>query len=739
MRRLLIPALLGLFLASGCGWKRDLAQGNAAAERGDWVAAVEHYQAAFDSNPDDKALQVRLIDAQQQAVGALLEQARAARDGDELDRALDLLDQAEAVLPRQLEVALLREEIIGQLAEAVRQALQADDDPVGLAYAGWVPFAERFPVHPETARLRDAIQAALAAQTQALVEAGDHAEAHDRLQAFEGRLPVERELELVRGAWAESLVTQASAAARRRQPATAWAAMALAAGLSGSTEHALQRDAYRDAFTKAHGVVLGPRLVASDRASLGRLESRISALFQHSPVRWAPGAPGATVGGRITIGEPRWDQSAKQTVAIHEYPGPEREHENPAWIDAKAELARAEAAVGEAVKTEERTVASRAAEQRSLETMRKGLAAVELSLEGVRQAFAQAQAEADRARAALDASVGASESVTQLQDQRAALQTEVDQAQIALDATVGALDAAGQDGGDVAAANQAVSEARRVVEDRRATLEAAPKPTNLMRELARHVGTRAGQLAEKERLLEAARAELEARQAPVQDQLDAVARLEARITELDAQLEGSREAQAQAQRDVEAAQARLAELPETIFGPTIERVEVPVQAHMRSCTGELSLDLRPSGANKVKLTSKLTARAETRDEERPAVEEHGLEADLLEFPESDAELQARVEAELAKQLRTQLEAQVQVLAETHLAAGVAATDPEAELRELLLAWQLTPTAPVGDPYTQPGSVADSSAPGAAEALGAALMERWGISELCWLVSASPKE
>ncbi len=739
MRRLLIPALLGLFLASGCGWKRDLAQGNAAAERGEWVQAVEHYRAAAAQNPDDKALDARLAQAMDKAVASLVEQAGAARTGGQPDAALDLLDQAEGIQPRQLEVALLREEIVGELAQSVHLALDADDDPVGQAYTAWVPFAERFPVHPETARLRDAIKAALASEAQALVVAQDHATAHARLSAFEDRLPVEQELAQVRSAWAESLADQANAAARRRQPATAWVSMALAAGLSASSEHSQQRDAYRQAFDRAHAVVLGPRMVASDRAALARLDSRITALFQHSAVRWAPGAPRATVGGSIRLGEPRWDQSAKQTVAVHEYPGPERDHENPAWQQAKADLDQAQAALGEAVKSEERILASRAAEQRSLEGMRQGLAAVELSLEGVRQDFARAEGEATGAQAALAESLGASESVTQLQDQRAALQVEVDGAQAQLDAAVADLEAAGQGAGDVAQANEAVSQARRAVEDRRAALDAAPKPTNLMRELARHVPTRAGQLAEKEQLLERARAELEERQAPVQDQLDAVARLAARIVELDAGLEGSREAQSEAQRGVEEAQARLAQVPETIFGPTIERVEIPVQSHLRSCTGELSLELHSGSGRNVELTRKLTARAETRDEERPAVEEHGLEANPLAFPESDAELQARVEAELAKQLRTQLEDQVRLLSGAHLQAAGAATDPEVQLRELLLAWLLAPSSQVADPYAQPGVVAEQAAPGPAEALASALDERWGLSQLGWLAPAKPGE
>ncbi len=724
MRRLLLPALLGLLLAAGCGWKRELARGNAAAEDGDWVLAVEHYQAAVELNPEDRALQTRLAEAQENAVTTLVEQAQAARSSGELEAALDVLDQAEALVPRQLEVAMLREEIVGELAEGVRAVLGEPEDPIGQAYALWTPFAERFPVHPETARLRDEIVAALGASVQALVDAGDHAAAHTELVTFQDRLPMDEELTAVRTAWAGSLAAEAKGAARRRQHATAWIAMAMASNLSGDPEHDTQRHAYEQAFAKAHGIVLGPRMIASDRAALGRLESRLAALFEHSRVRWAPGAPRATVGGSVRIGEARWEQSSKQTVAIHEYPGPEREHDNPAYIGAKADIERAEAAVLEARGEEKRILASRAAEERSLETMREGLAAVEQSLEGVRRQVAQAEAEATKAQAALDESVGANQSVTQLNDQREALQEEVDAAQAVLDAAVAALESAGAEGGDVAAANAAVTEARRAAEDARAALEAAPKPTNLMRELARHVGTRAGQLAEKEKALEAARTALTERQSPVQDQLDAVTRLEARITELGGELEAALGVQAEAQRTVETAQARLAELPPTIFGPTIERLEIPVQSHLRSCTMEIGLDLRPRGGVRVEKT--LEGRAETRDEERSEVAEHGLEADPLEFPESDAELQARVEAALAKQLRAQLEAQLEQRGREHLEAGLEAQDPEVKLRELLLAGMLLP-AVEADPYAQPDVAAEAAA-SAHGALQALLEERWGFTE-----------
>ncbi len=725
MRRWIAPALFALII--GCGWKRDLAQGNAAAERGDWVEAVEHYRAASEANPDDKALDAKLADAIEQAIAGLVEQARAAHAGGQHDEALDLLDQAEGLAPRQLEVAMLREEVVGELAGQVRGALEDPDDPVGQAYERWVPFAERFPVHPETARLRDEISAALGASVAARVEAEEYGAAYRQLQSYQDRLPMDEELATVRSTWAASLASEASTAARRRQPATAWVAMALAASLSGSSEHQEQAASYQAAFAKAHGVVLGPRISSSDRAALGRIESRLAALFEHSAVRWAPGAPRATVGGSIRIADPTWEQSSKQTVAIHEYPGPEREHDNPAYLEAKADVESAEAAVSAAAKDEERALASRAAEQRSLQTMQEGLASVERSLEGVRAAFAAAEAEATKAQAALDEAVGANQSVTQLQEQRAGLETELTAAQDALETALADLEAAGASGEDVGAANAAVAEARRGVEDARATLEAAPKPTNLMRELARHVGTRAGQLAEKERALEEARAELEARQAPVQDQLDAVARIEARLVELDGALEAALEAQAEAQRQVEDAQAKLPEIPETIFGPTIERIEIPVQSHLRSCTMEIGIDLRPRGA--VRVQESLRGRAETRDEERPAVEEHGLEADPLAFPESDAELQARVEVELAKQLRAQLEAQLSSLGRAHLEQGLAASDPEATLRELLLAAALLP-ADGDDPYAQPSDAAADEAD-AQQALWSALQERWGVVEKGW--------
>jgi hypothetical protein len=720
----LAPAVLGVVLLVGCGWKRDLAAGQDAATRGDWLAAVEHYEAAASAKPDDAALKARLVEARELAVDQLVEQAQAAISGGAPYDAVELLDQAEAVLPRQLPVGLAREEAVSAIAAQVRASLAGGEDPVAQAYEAWAVFAEHFPVHPEPARLQDEIEAALGAEAQALVDAGDFAAARGRLSGFAGRLPLEEQLAAVDHAWAAALATQAQAAARRRQRASAWVAMALAAKLGGDAEHLRLRDQYRDSFLKTHGPVVGPQLVAADRAGLDRLDAKLQAAFSRAGLRWAPGAPKATLGGRITMAEPRFEQSAKATVAVYEVPGPEREHENPAWLRAQAELEGAQASLEGAAADEQRVLASRAAQQRSLDGMTEGLAAVEASLEGLRAAVAQAETAANSAQAALDESVGASESVSQLQEQRAGLEQRVAGAQAALDGALAALEADGQ-GGDTAGANQAVGQARRALEDARAALEAAPRPTNLSRELARHVGTRAGQLAEAERALEAARATLADAEAPVRDQLEAVASIEARLVELGAELEAAREAQAQAQQALEQAQASLEGIPPTIFGPTIERLEIPVQAHMRSCVGEISVELRAGASRGVTVTRSLKARAETRDEQRPAVPEQDLEEDPLDFPEGDLELQARVEAVLFRQLGELLQEQVAQLARASSAQVAELDDPEARLRVLLEAWLLDPG------QDQAGIEIDGQRIPARE-LERELEERWGLGDLSCL-------
>ncbi len=688
MRSVVLAALLAL-ACGGCGWKRELAQGEAAAEQGAWLEAVAHYQAALEQKPDDPELKARVAEARERAIAASLEQARAALAGDQPYEALDRLERVVGLAPRHTELALLREEIVGELAAGVRQPLGEPFDLEG-AWERFVPYAERFPVHPETARLREEIQGAFTASVEAFIEAEAYGEAYALVQAFEERLPVERLRGSLMAAWSASLAEEAARASRERRHATALVAISFAQALSGGEPEVEEIRAYRERFRKAYGPVVGPRLIAKDRAAMERLSDRIAKSTELFMVRWMPGAPRPTLGGRITIAPLRWDQSSKQTVAVHEYPGPEREHENPELTRARAELAEIEATLVQAERDQERIVASRAAQERSLESVRQGLAAVEQSLMGVRQAFAEAEAEATRAQAALDEAVGAQASVKQLEAQREMLQAAVEAAS-----------------GDAEA--QAVA---------RAALEAAPRPTNLMRELARHVPTRAGQLTEKRQALEEARAELEARQAPVQEQLDAVAGIEQRIVELGGELEEVSARQAQLQGRVAAARTAIATLPPTVFGPTVERLEIPVQDHLRTCTGELLLELGPLEGRQVALSRKLVATAETRDEQRPAVPEHGLDADPFAFPETDAELQARVELQLQRALLVQLDEQLALYGHDRLEAGLAAEDFEEKLASLLIA---TWTA---------SDVAEGEAPSerarANEAVDALLRDHWGV-------------
>ncbi len=655
MRRALLAALL-IVSCAGCAWKRELAQGDAAADQGAWLEAVTHYQAALELKPDDPELKARVAEAREQAVTSLLEQARAAQEGGASYEALDLLDQVEGLAPRHTELALLREEVIASLAAGVREPL-GEQPELEQAWERFVPFAERFAVHPETARLREEIQGAVTARVEASIQAEAYAEAYTLVEGFEDRLPMEAVRAPLLAAWSASLTQEAAQASRARQHATAFVAMHFAQALSGENPDAEEIQGYRERFRKAYAPVLGPRLVAKDRAAMERLSDRVAKWSEPSMVRWMPGAPRPMLGGRITIAPLRWDQSDKQTVAVHEYAGPEREHENPDVTLAKASLAELETALAQAEQDQERIVASRAAQERSLESMLAGIDAVEQGLAGVRQAFAEAEAEANRAQAALDEAVGAKTSVEQLETQRAELQAAV-----------------------VAAAGDAEAQAAA-----QAALDAAPKPTNLMRELARHVPTRAGQLTEKQQALEAARAQLETRQAPVQEQLDAVAAIEQRMVELVGELEEATARQVQLQGQIAAARTAIATLPPTVFGPTVERLEIPVQDHLRTCTGELLLELGPIEGRQVALSRKLVATAETRDEERPAVPEHGLEADPFEFPESDLELQARVELQLQRALIGQLDEQLALFGRDRLEAGLAAEGFEEKLAALLIA------------------------------------------------------
>ncbi|MFH1468053.1 MAG: hypothetical protein ABIO70_26945 [Pseudomonadota bacterium] len=708
-RALLVLALL----AAGCGWRHELAAGNAAAADQDWLAAVAHYQAAAEARPEDRAIAGRLMDAQKNAIDALVEQAAAARDGGQPERALDLLEQAEELLPRQLPVALLREEIVGQLAAAVREVLQGEgEDPLAAAVEAWAAFAQRFPVHPETARLGDDLSASLAAETAKMIADHSYADAAVRLERFQDRLPIDAPRASLREAWSKDLLGQAAVARKRGQRATAWVCTALAGGLTGQPAPGARE---REAFLDAHALILGPR-VSGDKAALERLLGPGLARLERSPgLRWSPAARRPDFGGTLALGAPRFSQSAKPTVAVREVPGEARDHENPAWVEASRKAQEAADALTQAATEEQRAIAARAAEQRHLDDLRAGVAAIQGELNEVQAAFDDAQAAALAARAALDEALGAQQSVTQMDAQRAALEAAVAAAQARLEEALAALERGEAPGPEV--------EARRALDDARAALQASPRPTNLVWELSRHVPDRASTLAGKERDVEQARAALDARRAPVQDQLDAVERAEARVAEEDGNVQAALDAQAEARRAQEAAQAERDALPQSIFGPVIDRIEIPVQAHLRTCALELVVRLTQPDGSKIEHT--LRAQAETRDEERGAVPDLDLPADPLEFPDGDLQLQARAEAELGRQVGGLLAKVQELAAQWELAQAGAAKDDEARLRALLLAW-------LASPPSEGGLLDLRDAPDPAGLLQGYLKQRWGLDDLSWL-------
>jgi hypothetical protein len=711
----MIPRSLALLalLAAGCGWRHELSAGNAAAADQEWLAAVVHYQAAAEARPDDRAIAQRLADARKKAVEALVAEAGAARDGGEPERALDRLDQAEQVLPRQLPVALLREEIVAQMAGVVRAKLTAaGEDPLGAAVEAWAAFAQRFPVHPETARLGDELSAALDAEVEKLILDRRFAEAQARLGHFQDRLPVDAPRVALRTAWSEDLQQQAAAARKKGQRASTWVCTALAGGLTGQPDPGARE---RGGFLDSSALTLGPRL-SGDKAALERLIGPGAARLAQSPgLRWSPGAKRPTIGGTFTLSPPRFTQSAKPTVAVREVPGEARDHENPAWTAANAKAQEAGAALSQAVTREQEAIAARASEQRHLDDLRAGVAAVQGELASVQAAYDDARAAALTARAALDEALGAQQSVAQMDAQRAELAAAVLAAQVRLEDALAALERGEPPGPEV--------EVRRTLDDARAALQAAPKPSNLVWELSRHVPDRASALAEMERAAEEARARLDARRAPVQDQLDAVIRAEAHLAEEEANVQGALQAQAEARRAQEATESEREKLPQSVFGPVIDRIEIPVQAHLRTCALDLAVALTlPDGS---KLERTLRAQAETRDEERGAVPDLDLPADPLEFPEGDLQLQARAEAELGRQVGALL-AEVQSSAvRWELAQAGSAKDEEARLTALLLAWMIAPPP-------QSGVLDITDGPDPAGLLRAFLRERWGLDDLGWL-------
>jgi len=709
------PSLLllvagGLLSAPGCAWQRALRQGDAAAATGDWLAALEYYDEAASYRSDDAGLKARMANAGEQAVEQLVAQAGQARDLGELYQALDLLDQAEEIEARHLQVALLREEIVGALAQGIREQLAGSEpDAIERAVQSWQPFQERFPHHPETVGLREEIGAALGERVAGLLRQQRFSEAQQQLQALREPLALDKLLDELSAAWSEHLLTKARLAERRRQLGLAWTAAASAAHLADSVGARAERDRLRAAFLAAHATVIGPRL-SGDVDRVDRLEQRLIRSLGRTPdLRWQPGARGAAVSGRLTLSRPSFHQESRSTVAIHEFPGEPREHDNPARLRAQADQSAAQALLDEELGREAVNRSLRAAEQERLEGLRAGLAPVEGELAAARDALVRAENAANQARSRLDEAVGARQSIEQYREQNAALEAAVEEAELVHQAALQQLETAG--GAAAGEASRQLDEARRALEQARAALEAAPRSSNLTHELARHVGARAGELAEREREVEQARRALQERQAPVQDQLDAIGHIEARIAELDGELEGLRGSQADQQRRVDQAAARVRELPERIVGPVMDRVEVEVVELSRSC--EVTIDARLALPGGARLDQKLLGRASTSDQEHPGLPERDLPPDPMELPMSDGALLMDADGDAVEAIQVRLSRSLATLRVERLEAGREASDPELQLRALLLAWMVDP---------EPVS----------EELQALWREQWGLGELPWL-------
>jgi len=146
-------------------------------------------------------------------------------------------------------------------------------------------------------------------------------------------------------------------------------------------------------------------------------------------------------------------------------------------------------------------------------------------------------------------------------------------------------------------------------------------------------------------------------------------------------------------------------------GPVMDRVEVEVVELSRSC--EVTIDARLALPGGARLDQKLLGRASTSDQEHPGLPERDLPPDPMELPMSDGALLMDADGDAVEAIQVRLSRSLATLRVERLEAGREASDPELQLRALLLAWMVDP---------EPVS----------EELQALWREQWGLGELPWL-------
>ncbi len=198
------------------------------------------------------------------------------------------------------------------------------------------------PDHPDRTAIEDALRRAAIAESQALVERGEWAQARFALARFEGRLDVTDPLRLLELSWAEAQHDAALRDERSGRLATAFVRSCLTAGLRRQAGDIDERERLKAAFLE-HGalavslVLEGP---TEPRQQLEQaLESGLSPLF-----RWQP-APDEDAIGRLLLSDIDCQESTVQRVATlrHDSDGPSKTRAR-----AEADLARAEAALAQA-------------------------------------------------------------------------------------------------------------------------------------------------------------------------------------------------------------------------------------------------------------------------------------------------------------------------------------------------------------------------------------------------------
>jgi tetratricopeptide (TPR) repeat protein len=391
-RPLLLAALLTF---TGCAYSTAMHHGDKAAKSGDYVGALDDYQAALTKKPDSEEAQAAVVDARKRAIEGALTDAHAALESGEYEASAAALKVVERLDPDDPEAYELRKDVAAAMADERDDLWKAGD--VRGAYAMAVRERLLFPATPGLDSAFEHLRTHYTTQAERLLTSARFDAALAALRTITEFEPAQKDAiagteSRIQLAWADSLDKKAKTAARYN-PGMASVLYARAYEIAG-----------RDAdLSSSH--TLGVRLAADGRftvtlATAGTSPRRSSV---HDAV--AMGIPaiattdsGADLVVTITPLTPRCTESSVSTPTDRDYVSGQVEKPNPAWKDANARLEAATEAKADAIARGETLFPQ-------VQAAEKALAHIDVALQSATTNVASYQAKFDTASTQRDASI----------------------------------------------------------------------------------------------------------------------------------------------------------------------------------------------------------------------------------------------------------------------------------------------------------------------------------------------